>query len=244
MTAGMPDAGPAAPSSRAAGLATNLAAVENRITEACTVAGRPRADVTLIAVTKGCPAGDVRTLAALGVADVGESRDQEARIKVSEVEDVALRWHFLGQLQRNKVRSVASYAWMIHTVDRPELIHALSDAARRGTAVGGLLVQVALDRPRDPARGGALPSQVPELAHRMAAAGLTVAGVMAVAPRSGDPRAAFDELVAVSARLRSDHPHATVISAGMSNDLAAAVAAGATHLRVGTAILGNRPQLR
>lgn len=224
--------------SRREELAGALTAVEARLAAACAVAGRPREDVQLIAITKTRPASDVALLRDLGVEDVGENRDQEAREKAAAVPDV--RWHFVGGLQTNKARSVASYAFAVHSVDRPALVDALSAGALRADRELAVLLQVSLDG--DPSRGGALSADVPRLADAAAAApGLRLTGVMAVAPLGTDPAAAFAELAEVSARLRATHPEATAISAGMSGDLEQAIASGATHVRVGTALLGERP---
>ncbi len=223
--------------SRREELAGALVAVEGRLASACAAAGRARDDVRLIAITKTRPASDVALLRDLGVEDVGENRDQEAREKAAAVPDV--RWHFVGGLQTNKARSVASYAFAVHSVDRPALVEALSAGALRAERELEVLLQVSLDG--DPARGGAPPADVPRLAEAAAAApGLRLAGVMAVAPLGADPAAAFAELAEVAARLRASHPDATAISAGMSGDLEQAIAAGATHVRVGTALLGER----
>ncbi len=237
---------------RVAELATNLAAVEERIARACASAGRRRSELTLIVVTKTWPAEDVRALAALGVRDVGESRDQEAHPKAALCRDLALTWHFVGRVQTNKARSIAEYAAVVHSVDRRRLVEALAVGARRAGRELQCLVQVSLDpqparRPvgDDPGRGGAAPDDVPALADAVAAArGLRLAGVMGVAPLPGDPASAFDRLAAVSRLVRRAHPEAGIISAGMSGDLEQAIAAGATHLRIGTAILGARPPNR
>jgi pyridoxal phosphate enzyme (YggS family) len=236
---------------RRAELAANLARVEERITRACVTAGRAREDVTLVVVTKTRPADDVRLLAGLGVRHVAENRDQEAASKAGACADLPLTWHFVGQLQTNKVRSVARYADFVHSVDRPRLVGALSSAAEREGRRIGCLLQVALDREAGAAggRGGAAPEEVGELADEVAAApGLRLAGVMTVAPLSGPyagrPGAAFERLVEISTALRADHPAATMVSAGMSGDLEEAVAAGATHVRIGSAVLGVRPGLR
>lgn len=226
------------PATRRQELAAGLAAVRARIAAACSAAGRPREQVTLVAVTKTWPASDVLLLRELGVRDVGENKDVEAAAKAAQVAGV--RWHFVGRVQTNKARSVASYADVVHSLDRPRLATALADGARRADRCLDVLVQVSLDG--DPDRGGARVADVPALAELAAGLdGLRLAGVMAVAPRGGDPRAAFDRLLAVARRLRADHPQARMVSAGMSADLEAAVAAGATHLRVGTALLGHRP---
>jgi pyridoxal phosphate enzyme (YggS family) len=228
-------AGPS--SDRAGELARALAELEQRLAAACSAAGRRRAEVLLVAVTKTRPASDVRLLQALGLTDMGENRDQEARAKAAEVAGV--RWHFVGGLQTNKARSVATYADVVHSVDRPALVAALAAGAVRAERRLDVLLQVSLDG--DPARGGAAPADVPALAAAAAAApGLRLAGVMAVAPQGAAPAAAFADLAAVRARLLDQHPGATAMSAGMSGDLEAAVAHGATHVRVGTALLGAR----
>lgn len=230
-------------------LATRLAAVRERVDAACRGAGRDPAAVTLVVVTKTHPADDVVRLAGLGVRDVGESRDQEAAAKVAAVRAAlgagaaAPTWHFIGRLQTNKARSVAGYAELVHSVDRPGLVAALGAGARAAGREVGCLVQVSLDG--DPARGGVLPEAVPELADRIAAeAGLRLRGIMAVAPMGIDPHAAFAPLPGLRDRLLTRHAGADVVSAGMSGDLEAALRRGATHLRVGTAILGARPPLR
>jgi pyridoxal phosphate enzyme (YggS family) len=239
------------PADRRAQLAGNLARVERRIADACAAAGRDRSQVTLIVVTKTYPASDVSLLAELGVRQVAENRDQEAAPKAASCANANLVWHFVGQLQTNKVRSVVGYADFVHSVDRPRLVSALSDAAVRAGREIGCLIQVALDAPSGSlgGRGGAAPQQVAPLADAVAAApGLRLAGLMTVAPLSGEyagqPRAAFDRLAEISSALREAHPAANMVSAGMSSDLEEAVSAGATHVRVGTAVLGVRPGLR
>lgn len=235
---------------RRAELAENLARVEERIADACAAAGRSRDEVTLIVVTKTYPAADVRLLAELGVRHVAENRDQEAAAKAAECADIPLTWHFVGQLQTNKARSVASYADVVHSVDRPRLVNALSGAARSHGRELDCLVQVALDAESEAAgaRGGAAPESVATVADAIdAAQGLRLAGVMTVAPLTGPyagrPASAFDRLREISTSLCTRHPAATMVSAGMSSDLEEAVAAGATHVRVGSAVLGERPRL-
>jgi pyridoxal phosphate enzyme (YggS family) len=224
---------------RRAELAANLAAVRARIDTACAIAGRDVKDVTLIAVTKTFPADDVRLLAGLGVAEVAENRDRDAAPKAAATADLPLTWHFVGQLQTNKVRSVVSYADVVQSVDRSKLVSALSAAAVRAGRTVRCLVQVALDDAQG--RGGAPREQAPALADEIvAAAGLELGGVMAVAPLGADPLPAFARLADVAARIQLDHPDATVISAGMSGDLEQAIACGATHVRIGTALLGGR----
>jgi len=236
---------------RKAELAANLARVEERIAGACFAAGRKREDVTLIVVTKTYPASDVRLLAELGVRDVAENRDQEAAPKAADCADTRLSWHFVGQLQTNKARSVAGYADFVHSVDRARLVTALSNAAVRAEREIGCLVQVAFDAESGSVgeRGGVAPDGVTDLAEAVASAqGLRLDGVMTVAPLDGPlagrPRAAFDQLLEISTALRVAHPAATMVSAGMSSDLEEAVLAGATHVRVGSAVLGDRPRLR
>jgi hypothetical protein len=224
--------------SRVRELAGNLAAVEERVAAACRAAGRAREEVLLVAVSKTWPAEDVAALRDLGIHDFGENRDQEAARKAAEVDGV--RWHFVGAVQTNKARSVASYAHVVHSVDRAALVDALAAGARRSGRTVEVLIQVSLDGDR--ARGGALPEDVRDLAAAAAAAdGLRLAGVMAVAPLATDPAAAFARLAAVADAVRTAHPRARAVSAGMSGDLEAAVQAGATVLRVGTALFGHRP---
>jgi PLP dependent protein len=223
-------------------VAASLAGVRARITAAAEAAGRPGEDVTLIAITKTFPASDVRLLSSLGVRDVGENRDQEAAAKAAACADLRdqLTWHFVGQLQTNKVSSVVRYAGVIHSVDRTRLVTALGAAARKAGRTLTGLVQVSLDG--DPGRGGAATGDVPLIADAIAGEeGLELGGVMAVAPQGGEPLDAFRRLADIAAQVRAVYPGATVISAGMSGDLEAAIGAGATHVRVGTALLGGRP---
>jgi pyridoxal phosphate enzyme (YggS family) len=224
-------------------LKAGLTAVRHRIARACESAGRGADEVTLIVVTKTFPASDVAALAELGVRDVGENRDQEAAPKHDAVNASDLRWHCIGRIQTNKARSIATWADAVHSIDRARVATALGAAADAGGRTLDSLIQVSLDG--DPARGGAIADDVPALADLVAStAGLALAGVMAVAPLDIDPAAAFERLREVSAALRDDHPQATWISAGMSQDLEAAVGAGATHVRVGSAVLGARPPVR
>lgn len=231
--------------SRTDQIRANLTAARARIEAACDKADRDPAEVSLIGVTKTYPASDVRILASLGVTDVGENRDQEAAPKAAETADLDLNWHFVGQLQSNKARSVASYADVVHSVDRAKLARALGDRAEAAGRSLSCLVQVNLDSDSRAGvigpRGGVDPSDALELADRIEEhAALTLGGVMAVAPLGGDPDEAFARLYEVAGRVRDRYPRASVISAGMSGDLEAAVARGATHLRLGTALLGTR----
>lgn len=235
-----PDADPAR---RVDELAANLRAVRDRVTAGCAAAGRDPTEVTLVAVAKTFPSADIRHLAGLGVRDVGENRDQEARVKAAELADLDLVWHYVGRLQRNKCRSVAGYATVVHSVDRPELAAALAAAAHRAGRRLTALVQVSLDG--DPRRGGARPADVPRVVDAVTAAGLVLGGVMAVPPLGADPGPAYARLAEIAAGIRSAHPQARIISAGMSDDLEAAIAEGATLVRVGTALFGPRhPMLR
>jgi pyridoxal phosphate enzyme (YggS family) len=235
---------------RTAQLRDRLAAVRQRIDRATAAAGRQGNPPRLVVVTKFHPAEDVRRLAALGITDVGENRDQEAAEKAAQLKDLDLRWHFIGQLQSNKAKSVVRYAHAVHSVDRLQLAAALAKAMavereRTQRAPLQCFIQVSLDDDADGHRGGALPADVPALAEKLAGSpDLRLAGVMAVAPLGAEPAAAFDKLAAVSARLTALHPDATGISAGMSQDLEAAIRLGATHLRIGSDILGPRPALR
>lgn len=208
----------------------------------------------MVAVTKTFPASDVRHLVELGIHDVGENRDREAAPKARECVDLDVRWHYVGQLQTNKARSVVRYASVVHSVDRGRLVNALSTAVAASAGAAGTgpaatplrcLVQVQLDDVPDPRRGGAVPADVPELCAAVAAApGLELAGLMAVAPLGADPAPAFARLREVADEQRTSYPDATWLSAGMTEDLEQAIAFGATHVRVGRALLGQRPSLR
>jgi pyridoxal phosphate enzyme (YggS family) len=232
-------------------LARRLTVVRGRIAAACVDAGRDPDEVTLVAVTKTYPADDVRRLVDLGVHDIGENKDQEAAPKAAELAtaDLLVRWHFVGQLQRNKCRSVAGYADLVHSVDSVPLVDALDRAsARVRDRPLDVLVQVSLDG--ELGRGGAASgAAVPErdlervTSAVAAASALRLRGVMTVAPLSWDPESAFGRLAELAHAIRQEHPSATVVSAGMSADLEAAVAAGATHVRIGSALLGKRHSL-
>jgi PLP dependent protein len=226
-------------------LAASLAEVRERIARACTEAGRPPGAVTLVAVTKTYPASDVVLLAGLGVTDVGENRDQEAAPKAAAVraEAAALRWHYVGQLQRNKVRSVIGYADVVESVDSERLVAALDRAVAGRATPLDVLVQVSIDG--DAERGGTVEDDLWRVSDAVASSdGLRLGGLMAVAPLGWDPDRAFEVLAGLSGRLIAAHPGATTVSAGMSGDLEAAVRHGATHVRIGTSLLGMRNPLR
>jgi pyridoxal phosphate enzyme (YggS family) len=236
-------------SDRRAELARRLATVERRIEDACAAAGRSRDEVRLVVVTKFFPASDLALLAALGVRDIGENRDQEAGSKLGELphhERDRLTVHFIGQLQSNKAGSVARYADVVHSVDRGKIVRVLDRAAESAQRRLDVCVQVDLDPPAPGrGRGGVAPEQAAALADQVAGTEhLRLRGVMAVAPLDADPAPAFARLRTVADGIRADHPDATWISAGMSADLEEAVAHGATHLRVGSVILGSRPAFR
>jgi PLP dependent protein len=234
-------------------LSRRLADVQQRVKAACRTAGRDLADVTLIAVTKTFPATDVALLAGLGVRDVGENRDQEAAPKAAACHAAGvsgLRWHFVGQLQTNKTSSVAAYADVVHSIDRVRLVNALEKSAANHGRVIDALVQIDLDpdagndNRATVHRGGVAPSVAEEVCAAIEAAEhLRLAGVMGVAPLGDDPQEAFARLSHLRRELASTYPMMTVVSAGMSDDLEAAVAHGATLLRVGRALLGSRPPL-
>ena len=234
--------------SRTSQLRERLNEVHVRIGKATAASGRITAP-ELIVISKFHPAEDVRRLASLGVRDFGENRDQEATEKSGLLGDLRLRWHFVGQLQSNKAKSVARYAHAVHSVDRPQIAGALAKAVAVQLESSGrdplkCFIQVNLDDHPQGHRGGALPADVPSLADHLAdLEGLELAGLMAVAPLGGDPRKAFAKLAGISASLTAVHPQATGISAGMSQDLEAAIEFGATHLRIGSDILGSRPAL-
>jgi pyridoxal phosphate enzyme (YggS family) len=234
-------------SPRRAELADNLAAVRARISEACAAVGRSSDEITLVAVTKFFPASDAALLVELGLRDLGENRDQEASAKVAEVAALAAErgfpvphWHFIGQLQTNKARSVARYADLVHSVDRPDLVVALAKGVERaGRDHLDVLLQVSLDN--DPTRGGTTVADVLALAVcAVEQPLLKLKGLMAVPPVEADPDAAFARLADLAGQLRQEHPAATIVSAGMSHDLESAIRHGATHVRIGTALLGRR----
>lgn len=225
-------------------LAANLESVRARIDAARAAAGRAD-EVGLVVVTKFFPESDVRLLAELGVSDVGENRHQEASAKAAACADLDLSWHFIGSLQSNKAAAVAAYSDVVESVDRVKLVGPLGRGATERGAVVDCLVQVSLDPPDPARRGGAAEGDVPGIAEAIAATdGLRLRGVMAVAPLGAPPLPAFERLARVAADLRSAHPDADVVSAGMSGDLEEAIRCGATHVRVGSAVLGPRPQIK
>ena len=248
-TAGTTETGPEVSAKRRAELAERLAAVRHRIATVCATAGRAPDDVALMAVTKTVPAADVAALLDLGLDLLGENRVQEATRKVDAVAalrpSARPRWHLVGGLQRNKVRAVARWAEQVESLDSVRLADALDVAVQRSLDTGGreaslsVLVQYSVDG--DPKRGGVPRSDLLRLAeHIEACAGLRLAGLMAVAPLGADLETAFAEIAAAAAVLRSAHPGATTLSAGMSADLEVAIRHGCDVVRVGTALVGER----
>ena len=217
-------------------LAQRVENVLGRVADACRDADRRPDEVTVIAVTKFHPASLIRQLVRLGIHHVGENRHQDAAPKAAELADEPLTWHFVGQLQSNKARAVLGYSRIIHSVDRVSLVSALAKA----DTPCEVFLEVNLTD--DPARGGVAPDALEALTESvLERPTLRLAGVMAVAPIDEVPRAAFARLRLLSERVRRIAPDARAISAGMSGDFPDAIAEGATHLRIGTAITGKRP---
>lgn len=222
-----------------AGLAERLSGVQHGIAEACRTAGRDVSETTLIVVTKFHQASLVRALAELGVRDVGENRHQEAQEKAAELEDLELNWHYIGQLQTKKARQAAQYASAIHSIDRARLVDSLAGIDSQ------LDVFLQINLTDDAGRGGAAPAEIEPLTEQiLGTPSLTLRGVMAVAPLEEPAAEAFARLAGYSERVRALAPAATAMSAGMTHDYSEAIAAGATHLRIGSAITGNRPDAR
>ncbi|MDR6867812.1 pyridoxal phosphate enzyme (YggS family) [Microbacterium resistens] len=221
-------------------LAARLSAIDESIADAARRAGRDAAEITRIVVTKFHPASLVRDLYALGVRDVGENRQQELSAKVEELGALPeLRWHFIGQAQTKKAGAIRRAADTVHSVDRTRVADAL-DRAGEGMAPLDVLLQINLTD--DPARGGAAPAEIEALTeHVLGCSTLRLRGVMAVAPLDEEPAKAFARLHGYAERVRGIAPDASWISAGMTGDFAEAIAAGATHLRIGSAITGPRP---
>ncbi|MFC5338089.1 YggS family pyridoxal phosphate-dependent enzyme [Leucobacter denitrificans] len=220
-------------------LRDRLLTVRSGIEEACRAAGRNSDEITLIVVTKFHPASLVTQLAELGVTDVGENRHQEAQEKAAELSDLELNWHFIGQLQTKKAKQAAQYASAIHSIDRAKLVDSLAGIDHTIDA----FLQINLTD--DPGRGGASPADIESLTERiLETSTLRLRGVMSVAPLEEPAESAFERLAGYADRVRALAPDATSISAGMTHDYPAAIAAGATHLRIGSAITGNRPDAR
>lgn len=223
-------------------IADNLAKIMERVDRACALAARNPSEITLIAVTKTYPASDLEILSELGIKNVGENKDQEAREKHSEIKS-DLDWHFVGQLQTNKVKSVVNYADFIHSVDRIRLAREINKSAQLISKRIQVFIQVDLGGD-DPNRGGVSGEGLIELAQWVSeSSNLDMAGLMAVAPLGEDPPAAFARLADIRSDFLKLHPTANLLSAGMSGDFEQAIGFGATHLRIGSLLLGVRPSL-
>lgn len=232
------------PEARRDQISAGLDDVRRRIATAAEAAGRDPTAVTLVVVTKFFPPSDVRLLAELDVTDIGENRHPEAADKMAECIDLGLRWHFIGGLQSNKAAAVGSYADVVESVDRVKLVKALNRGAHQRSHPVDVLLQVSLDPPGREGRSGAEVDDLPALADAVESAGmLRLRGLMAIAPLEEDPGAAFERLRVIHRSFVAQWPDATWLSAGMSNDFEAAIGAGATHVRVGSAILGPRPSI-
>jgi len=217
-------------------LAERYHRVMGEIGQALAVAGRPATDITTVVITKFHPVSLIRALWDLGQRDIGENRHQEAVEKHAELADLDLTWHFVGQLQSNKAKAVAQYADVIHSVDRSSLVSKLADQDH------SVDIFLEVNLTDDPGRGGVMPEAMMSLAEQaLQVDRLTVRGLMAVAPQEEAPEAAFERVVSLRESLLTIAPHATDLSIGMSGDFREAIAAGATHLRIGTAITGKRP---
>jgi pyridoxal phosphate enzyme (YggS family) len=214
--------------------------VSNKISSACQKHGRDLAEITLIAVTKNHPAELVRELYDLGVRNFGENRDQEGSPKAAATKDlIDSHWHFIGQLQSNKVKSVLGYSQTIHSIDRPSLVEALAKALKeRFEPISGF---IQLNLTEDDNRGGLRPDALLGFAESLLALeNFKLLGVMGVAALDRDPRIDFEVIASASGQLRTLAPDAKSISAGMSHDFEQAIEFGATHLRIGSAITENR----
>lgn len=215
--------------------------VLHRIDQAARGVGRHPSEVELVVITKNHPASLVLDLIALGAANFGENRDQEAAPKAREVSDATsapARWHFVGQLQSNKARSALSYSAVLHSLDRTSLLQAINklELAKPVQAF------IQLNLTDDPARGGIQPTDLPAFAESVLHSDrIELLGVMGVAALDRDPRIDFETIAQASLALQKLNPAAKFISAGMSHDFEQAIELGSTHVRIGTAITGNRP---
>ncbi len=231
-------------SNRLKDIQSNLEKINTRIAEACSRSKRNISEITLIAVTKTYPASDVDLLKQLGIENVGENKDQEASGKISQVKE-KFSWHFIGQLQSNKAKSVVTYADLIHSVDRLSLAKELQKSASAIAKKQKVLIQVDLDQSGpDASRGGVWPADLAGLAQFISQSeNLELAGLMSVAPLGENPSEAFERLAQIRSDFLKNYPNALILSAGMSEDLEAAIEHGATHLRIGSALLGERPKI-
>ncbi|MCU1597918.1 MAG: YggS family pyridoxal phosphate-dependent enzyme [Glaciihabitans sp.] len=217
-------------------LAERLERVRTAVADAAAVAGRSPSEITTVVVTKFHPASLVRELADLGVRDIGENRHQDAAPKAAELTDLDLTWHFIGQLQSNKVRAVLDYASVIQSIDRASIVAAI---ATTGKSVDAF---IQLNLTADPRRGGVVAADLDALVEDvLAVPSIRLRGLMAVAPLDEEPRRAFEMVRKASDRMLAQAPLASALSMGMSGDFREAILEGATHLRIGTAITGKRP---
>ncbi|MBC3844491.1 YggS family pyridoxal phosphate-dependent enzyme [Streptacidiphilus sp. 4-A2] len=228
--------------SRTEELANNLCLVRERIAAAARSAGRRVDEITLIGVTKGWPADDVRILHGLGLKHFAENIDQHAAPKAEACRDLDIEWHFVGQLQSNKAASVARYASVVQSVDRASLVHALSKAASRAERSLDCLVQVKFDS--DQGRGRIGRAGPRSRRGDRSGRGPSVHGPHDRGPIDSAPSEVFSRFADLSRSVRAVHSEAGLISAGMSGDFEEAICAGATHVRVGSALLGERIKLR
>lgn len=240
-------------SARESELADALSALRARLARAAEAAGRNAEEIELLPITKFFPASDVLILRNLGCLEFGESREQEASDKCAEVRAVLgaepIRWHMVGRIQRNKARSIAGWAYAAHSVDSAKVITALNRAAtealQHGNRAEPLRVYLQLSLDGDESRGGVdigRPDAVDELCASVEAAeGLAFVGLMAIPPLEADPDDAFARLQEEKERVQKAYEQRLGLSAGMSSDLESAVKHGSTCVRVGTALLGQRP---
>jgi hypothetical protein len=219
----------------------NFTAIDKRIEKACEKAQRSKNEITLIAVTKTYPAADVDLLKQVGIKDVGENKDQEASEKFKQVKE-QFNWHFVGQLQSNKAKSVVTYAELIHSVDRLSLAKAIQSSAQKISKTQQILLQIDLDQnSTDPNRGGVHPNELLALAQEISAyENLKIMGLMCVNPLGQDPEMGFQRLAQIRQEFLERFPQAKILSAGMSDDFDQALLHHATHLRIGSALLGER----
>ncbi len=229
---------------RLAEIAENYKKIKTRILDACNKTGRNPTEVTLIAITKTYPANDIDLLKSLGIENVGENKDQEASLKFNEVKN-KFTWHFVGQLQTNKVKSVLQYADYIHSIDRLNLVKEVQKISQRMHKTQKVLIQIDLDETEnDENRGGVNPQKLLELAQEISKCpNLELSGLMSVAPLNMKPKEAFAKLEKIQSEFLKSYPLAKMLSAGMSDDLEEAILHGATHLRIGSALLGERPKI-
>ncbi len=224
--------------SRSEEIAANLVSVLNRINVAARGVHRSETDITLIAVTKTYPSSDVQILHDLGIRNFAENRDSEGKEKSEQVPAI---WHYQGQIQSNKIASIASWADVVQSLDDPRHLRLLSKAALEPKVIS-IFIQVCLDP--QPGRGGASPDGLSPLAElALQEPSLKLEGLMAVAPLGENPESAFERLAQIHSDFSQQFPTAKSLSAGMSGDFEVAIKYGATHVRVGSSILGSRTHL-